>query len=65
MPGFYDCVLETWNKQVPSNQNPLRVLHIKMGRTTKALRTWSKALVPKAKLALAVCREVIAQLDVA
>lgn len=40
-------------------------LHIKLSRTAKALRPWSKTLIPQGKVAMAVCREVIFQLDLA
>lgn len=38
-------------------------LHIKLSRTGKALRKWAKSLIPQGKLASAICREVIMQLD--
>jgi exonuclease III len=62
MHGFLDCVQQTWNKQIPQNQNPFGVLHIKLSRVANALRRWSKSLIPQGKLALAICREVIKQL---
>jgi hypothetical protein len=34
-----------------------------MSRTAKALNAWSKNLLPAYKLTLAVCREVVLQLD--
>jgi hypothetical protein len=53
----------TWSKEVPANQNPLGVLHIKLSRTAKALREWSKSLVPQGKLTMVICREVIDRLE--
>lgn len=47
------------------NQKPLGVLHIKLNRTAKALRAWSKTVISQAKVVVAICREVIAQLEVA
>jgi hypothetical protein len=41
------------------------MLRIKLSRTAKALRTWSKALVPQSKLAMAVCRDAVGQLELA
>jgi hypothetical protein len=65
MPGFINCVQETWNKEAPANQNPLGVLHIKLSRTVKALKKWSKSLVPQGKLTMAICREVIDRFETA
>jgi hypothetical protein len=41
----------------------LGVLHIKLKRTAKALKSWSKYLIHHGKVALAICREVIKQLE--
>jgi hypothetical protein len=65
MPGFVNCVQETWNKEAPANQNPLGVLHIKLSRNVKALKKWSKSLVPQGKLTMAICREVIDRFETA
>jgi hypothetical protein len=43
--------------------NPLGVLHIKLSRAAKPLQAWSRSLFPLGKVALAVCREVVQQLD--
>jgi hypothetical protein len=63
MLGFFECVTEAWTRDVPINQNAFGVLHIKLSRTAKALKIWSKSLIPHVKLALAICREVINQLE--
>jgi hypothetical protein len=63
IPGFLDCVQNAWNMQVPDNQNPMGVLHIKLGRTAKALKTWSKIVIPHEKLVAASCRGVVDQLE--
>jgi hypothetical protein len=69
---FLDCVSQTWLKPVHANHNSLAThanhnslatLHIKVSRTTKALKIWSKNIMSQAKIAMAICREVIAQLD--
>jgi hypothetical protein len=52
-----------WNKLVPVRHNPLTTLHIKLNTTAKALRKWSRNLTSQGKLAMAICREVVAQLD--
>jgi hypothetical protein len=57
------CVQAAWGSSVPLNKNPFETLHIKLNRTAKALRVWSKTIVPQGKLALAICREVIHQLE--
>jgi hypothetical protein len=59
MSGFHNYVSDAWNEQIQNNLNPLKALHVKLSRTAKALRNWSKHLLPQDKLALAVCREVI------
>jgi hypothetical protein len=54
---------EAWNRTINGNNNPLAALHIKFTRTTKALKLWSKKSISQGKIALAVCSEVIAQLE--
>jgi hypothetical protein len=63
MNGFNDCIKEAWEKAVPANQNAPATLHIRLSTTAKALKAWSKNLLSQAKHAMAICREVIAQLD--
>jgi hypothetical protein len=63
MPGFYDCVQEAWNELVSANDNPLKVLHVKLSRTSKAPKAWYKHLIPKEKMVMAICREVVGQLE--
>jgi hypothetical protein len=41
----------------------LAVLHIKLSRDAKALRALSKTLIPHGRLVLAICREIILQLE--
>jgi hypothetical protein len=50
---------------VQSSLNPLTTLHTKLSRTAKALRSWSKSLIPHTKLTMAIYREVIHQLEAA
>jgi hypothetical protein len=63
MPGFKDCVQEASSKPVPPNKNPLSTLHVRLARTAKSLRKWSRSLISQAKLASWICREVINQLE--
>jgi hypothetical protein len=63
MHGFLECIEFAWHKEVAANQNPLVVLHIKLSRVAKALRVWSKTLIPQGKLALVISREIILQLE--
>jgi hypothetical protein len=63
MDGFKDCVQQAWNRAVPQHQNPLSAFHTKLSRTAKKLRTWSKSFTSQAKVVMAICREVIAQLQ--
>jgi hypothetical protein len=63
MNGYLDCVSQAWLKPVPETHNSLATLHKKLSMTTKALKLWSKNLMSQSKAAMAICREVIAQLD--
>jgi hypothetical protein len=63
MPGFLDCVQEAWHKPLASPYNALQKLHIKLSRTAKALATSTQSLVPQGELAVALCRDIITQLD--
>jgi hypothetical protein len=63
MSGFSNYVLEAWNREVPIRNDPLMVLHIKLSRVTKALSSWSKALVLQGKLSMAIYKEVIQRLE--
>jgi hypothetical protein len=63
MLGYLATVSKAWNREAPANLNQLPTLHTKLCRTAKALRSWSKSLIPHGKVALVVCREVIAQLE--
>jgi hypothetical protein len=63
MPGFQDCVAQTWAKVVPNNQNGMGVLHIKLNRVAKALKKWSKSLIPHNKLVMGAYKEIIFQLE--
>ena len=56
LPGFIDCVKQTWDKQVPTQHNPFMKLHIKLSRTAKALKTWSRSLIPSGRLTMALAR---------
>jgi hypothetical protein len=63
MPGYLDCVQGAWNRETPSNPNPLGRPHIKLSRTAKALRAWAKSLLPHRTIALAIYCEVIDQME--
>jgi hypothetical protein len=65
MHEFHNCVFDAWNEQIQNNLNPLKALHVKLSRAAKALRNWSKHLLPQDKLVMALCREVIGQLEAA
>jgi hypothetical protein len=65
MEGFQDSVKEAWAKPVPPEHNSMVSLHIKLTRTAKALKGWPGKLVSHGKVALTICREVIAYLEVA
>jgi hypothetical protein len=63
MPGFMETVQEAWSREVPANANYLATLHIKLSRTAKSVRAWVKSLTPYGKIAMAICREVVEQLE--
>lgn len=65
MHGFHECVMQAWTKPVPVNQKPMFTLHTKLNRTAKSLRSWAKQLILQGKVTIAICREVISQLEVA
>jgi hypothetical protein len=58
-----DVVNEAWNRETPQTLNHLLTLHVKLSRTTKALRAWAKALLPHCRLIMAVCKEITEQLE--
>jgi hypothetical protein len=35
MPGFYNCVQDAWSEYVSPSYNPLKVLHVKLSKTSK------------------------------
>jgi hypothetical protein len=61
--GFLEVVNEAWNRETPHTFNHLLTLHVKLSRTTKALRAWAKALLPQCRLIMTVCKEIIEQLE--
>lgn len=61
---FISVVSAAWNKHVLSH-NHIRRLHIKLIRTAKALKRWSREVTWQRRLQAAVASEVIFQLDVA
>jgi hypothetical protein len=64
MEGFHDTVLEAWDEEV-NTSDPLRRFHVKLERTTKALKGWHKKNSGNLRLQMAIAREVIGRLDVA
>jgi exonuclease III len=46
MPGFLECVQQSWSKSIVNPQNTMTTLHIKLSRTAKALAMWSHKLIP-------------------
>jgi hypothetical protein len=57
-------VQTTWSKPI-SFKNAIKVLHVKLSRTAKALRRWNKELIRWTKLVSAMADEVIFNLDIA
>jgi hypothetical protein len=63
MTGFTECIQHAWDKPVAPHHNAMMVLHKKLSRVAKALTIWARGLMPQGKLATAICREVISQLE--
>jgi hypothetical protein len=63
MPRFLEEAQEVWSKEVLPNVNHLATLHIKLSRTAKALKAWAKSLILFGKIVMAICREVVDQLE--
>jgi hypothetical protein len=63
MDGYQECVKEAWTKPVPANKNLFATLHIKLNRAAKALKSWSKNLMSHNKIVMAICKEVIDNLE--
>jgi hypothetical protein len=61
---FLEVVQKAWEKPVRS-RSAIRVLHTKLSRIAKALKSWNKGLVRWAKFVSSVADEVIFNLDVA
>lgn len=64
MQGFREVVESAWGAKALSN-NAMRVLHIKLSRTGKALRKWSRGMKKKRRLAVDLANDVIFRLDMA
>jgi hypothetical protein len=63
MPRFLEEAQEVWSKEVLPNVNHLATLHIKLSRTAKDLKAWAKSLILFGKIVMAICREVVDQLE--
>jgi hypothetical protein len=63
MSRFFDKVKEAWTSETPNHCNHLATLHIKLSRTAKALKAWSKQLIPQGKVTMTVCIEVVDKLQ--
>lgn len=63
MQGYNDAVGAAWHRDIQVT-NPLLRLHIKMQRTSKALRRWSRKIIGKNKVILRATSLLIGILDV-
>jgi hypothetical protein len=63
MPGFNECVQQSWNKEVAASHNPMMGMHIRLMRTSKVIAIWARRQVPRGKLAATISREIISQLE--
>ena len=62
LPRFREVVAAAWN-ETSLHHKPFHKLYYKLQATAKALRVWSKRLIPDAKLQLHMALEVILRLD--
>ena len=63
-PGFHNVVLTAWSQ--PLNcRNPLDRLRIKLNRTARALKSWSKSLFSDARFQLHLAEQIVLLFDVA
>ena len=62
LPRFREVVTAAWN-ETTLHHEPFHKLYHKLQSTAKALRVWSKRLIPDAKLQLHMALEVILRLD--
>jgi exonuclease III len=63
LQGYQDVVATAWQKPTLIT-NPLLKVHIKLQRTSKALRKWAKGLIGHNKLLLKAASQLIGILDV-
>jgi exonuclease III len=63
LPGFHEIVAAVWAKPVRAF-NPFLCLHIKLRRTSKALRSWARGLIGNNRLLLRAATQLIGILDV-
>lgn len=63
LQGYQEVVQQAWARDVHVF-NPLLRLHIKLQRTSKALRVWARRLIGNNKLLLCAARQLIGILDV-
>jgi hypothetical protein len=60
--GFNEVVYQAWTSSVSSSDAILR-LHVKMSRTAKALKIWSRKTVGNFKVQLAIIQTVLTFLE--
>lgn len=63
LQGYHEVVAAAWTKPVQAT-NPYLRLHIKLQRTSKALRAWAKGMIGHNKLLLRAASQLIAIFDV-
>ena len=63
LPGYQEVVQHVWQQQAQVF-NPFLRLHIKLARTTKALKQWARRTIGNNRLLLCAAKQLIAILDV-
>lgn len=64
VPGFHETVALAWNKPVRSS-DALRIIHIKLSCTAKALKIWQRERFGVLDNQIAIIKQVIWRLDLA
>lgn len=62
MPGFLEVVSQAWTRQVRSDDK-IRHMHIKLSRTARALKKWSREQMGMLKRQSDIANEIILGLD--
>jgi hypothetical protein len=63
MHGFKQTASDAWNKAILLNDPIRRRVHIKLARTTKALKRWQRQTIDDLRMQIATAKEIILRID--